>query len=152
VVNNHQHIIHLMDQMEQVNQVLKNSYQSLFFCFFLHFKNEFFVRIVRFRWIIPSNGEIRVRLRFVSNEVGQFDQTISFEILGTKRNYKIFCRGVCTFPTISREPRLVLLFSLFLNSSISLVLSFLIDKKIVNQMKLFIRNLFFQLNNMILVH
>jgi hydrocephalus-inducing protein len=62
-------------------------------------------RIVRFRWIIPSQGEIRVRLRFVSNEVGQFDQTISFEILGTKRNYKIFCRGVCTFPTISREPR-----------------------------------------------
>jgi hypothetical protein len=142
-----------MDQMEQVNQVLKNSYQSLFFSFFLDFKNEFFVRIVRFRWIIPSNGEIRVRLRFVSNEVGQFDQTISFEILGTKRNYKIFCRGVCTFPTISREPRLVLLlFSLFVNSSISLVLSFLIDKKIVNQMKLFIRNLFFQLNNMILVH
>jgi hydrocephalus-inducing protein len=62
-------------------------------------------RIVRFRWIIPAQGEIRIRLRFVSNEVGQFDQTISFEILGTKRNYKIFCRGVCTFPTISREPR-----------------------------------------------
>ncbi len=64
-------------------------------------------KIVRFRWIIPSKGETRVRLRFISNEVGQFDQTISFEILGTKRNYKIFCRGVCTFPTISREPRTV---------------------------------------------
>lgn len=64
-------------------------------------------RIIRFRWIIPANGEVRLRLRFVSNEVGQFDQTISFELLGTKRNYKIFCRGVCTFPTISREPRTV---------------------------------------------
>ncbi|CAF3333375.1 unnamed protein product, partial [Rotaria sp. Silwood2] len=64
-------------------------------------------RIVRFRWIIPANGEIRVRLRFISGEVGQFDQTISFEIIGTKRNYKIFCRGVCTFPSISREPRTV---------------------------------------------
>ena len=64
-------------------------------------------RIIRFRWIIPANGEVRLRLRFVSNEVGQFDQTISFEIVGTKRNYKIFCRGVCTFPTISREPRTV---------------------------------------------
>lgn len=57
--------------------------------------------------MIPAKGEVRLRLRFVSNEVGQFDQTISFEILGTKRNYKIFCRGVCTFPTISREPRTV---------------------------------------------
>ena len=66
-------------------------------------------RIIRFRWVVPANGEIHVRLRFVSNEVGQFDQTISFEIMGTKRNYKIFCRGICTFPTISREPRSVLL-------------------------------------------
>jgi hypothetical protein len=41
VVNNHQHIIHLMDQMEQVNQVLKNSYQSLFFSFFLTSKMNF---------------------------------------------------------------------------------------------------------------
>ncbi|CAF0941486.1 unnamed protein product [Adineta steineri] len=64
-------------------------------------------KIVRFRWIIPAKGEIRVRLRFVSNEVGQFDQTISFELLGTKRNYKIFCRGICTFPVISREPRTI---------------------------------------------
>ena len=65
------------------------------------------LRIIRFRWIVPANGEIHVRLRFVSNEVGQFDQTISFELMGTKRNYKIFCRGICTFPTISREPRSV---------------------------------------------
>ncbi len=72
----------------------------------------FFYRLIRFRWIIPANSEMRIRLRFVSNEVGQFDQTISFEILGTKRNYKMFCRGVCTFPNISREPRLVLLFLL----------------------------------------
>ncbi|CAF3321831.1 unnamed protein product [Rotaria socialis] len=64
-------------------------------------------RIVRFRWIIPANSEIRVRLRFISSEVGQFDQTVSFEIVGTKRNYKVFCRGVCTFPSISREPRTV---------------------------------------------
>lgn len=64
-------------------------------------------RIVRFRWIVPALGEIRVRLRFISSEVGQFDQTVSFEIVGTKRNYKVFCRGVCTFPSISREPRCV---------------------------------------------
>ncbi|CAF1632179.1 unnamed protein product, partial [Didymodactylos carnosus] len=45
-------------------------------------------------------------MRFVSSEVGQFDQTITFEVVGTRRNYKIFCRGICTFPNISREPRI----------------------------------------------
>lgn len=111
-------------------------------------------RIVRFRWIIPAQGEIRARLRFVSNEVGQFDQTISFEIVGTKRNYKIFSRGVCTFPTISREPRSVIRKQHVLHSLkfILLELFFLIDKKHVNQMKSFIKNSFFLPNNMISVH
>ena len=39
--------------------------------------------------------------------MGQFDQTMEFEITGTRRKYQLFCRGICTFPTIAREPRLV---------------------------------------------
>jgi hydrocephalus-inducing protein len=27
--------------------------------------------------------------------------------VGTRRRYQIFCRGVCAFPSISREPRIV---------------------------------------------
>lgn len=46
-----------------------------------------------------------VRLRFQSEELGQFDQTLNFEIVGTRRRYQLFCRGVCAFPSISREPR-----------------------------------------------
>lgn len=38
---------------------------------------------------------------------GQFDQTLNFEIVGTKRRYQMYCRGTCAFPTISREPRLI---------------------------------------------
>ncbi len=62
-------------------------------------------RLQRFRWIIPQNGHAIIRLRFTSEEIGQFDQTLNFEILGTRRRYQLHCRGVCTFPTISREPR-----------------------------------------------
>ncbi len=64
-------------------------------------------KLQRFRWSIPSQGEIVIRLRFTSEEVGQYDQTLNFEIVGTRRRYQLFCRGICAFPTISREPRIV---------------------------------------------
>lgn len=60
-----------------------------------------------FRWVIPAEGEIVLRLRFTSEDLGQFDQTLNFEIVGTRRRYQLYCRGVCAFPTISREPRIV---------------------------------------------
>ncbi|XP_069113582.1 hydrocephalus-inducing protein homolog isoform X2 [Argopecten irradians] len=60
-----------------------------------------------FRWIVPANGEVTLRLRFQSEELGQFDQTLNFEIVGTRRRYQLYCRGICAFPSISREPRIV---------------------------------------------
>ncbi|KAL5021172.1 hypothetical protein ScPMuIL_000327 [Solemya velum] len=35
-----------------------------------------------FRWIVPANGEVVLHLRFQSEELGQFDQTLNFEIVG----------------------------------------------------------------------
>ncbi|KAK6174452.1 hypothetical protein SNE40_017727 [Patella caerulea] len=64
-------------------------------------------KLTIFRWIVPANGETVLKLRFQSEELGQFDQTLNFEIVGTRRRYQLFCRGVCAFPTISREPRIV---------------------------------------------
>ena len=58
--------------------------------------------------MIPANGEVTLRLKFVSDDLGQFDQTMNFEIMGTRRRYQLYCRGICAFPTISREPRSVL--------------------------------------------
>ncbi|XP_041375521.1 hydrocephalus-inducing protein homolog [Gigantopelta aegis] len=65
------------------------------------------MRLSIFRWIVPANGEVLLRLRFQSEELGQFDQTLNFEIVGTRRRYQLYCRGVCAFPSISREPRIV---------------------------------------------
>ncbi|XP_064641495.1 hydrocephalus-inducing protein-like isoform X2 [Lineus longissimus] len=64
-------------------------------------------RLNQFRWVIPAQGEVVLRLRFQSEDLGQFDQTLNFEIMGTRRRYQLYCRGVCAFPTISREPRIV---------------------------------------------
>eukprot|EP00794_Sanderia_malayensis_P018879 gene18879-20779_t len=65
------------------------------------------MELVRHRWVVPASGTVKLRIRFSSQELGQFDQTLSFEIVGTRRRYQLFCRGVCCFPTISREPRIV---------------------------------------------
>lgn len=64
-------------------------------------------RLQRFRWFIMPGSEIVLRVRFTSDECGQFDQTLNFEIVGTRRRYQLHCRGVCTFPSICREPRIV---------------------------------------------
>lgn len=62
-------------------------------------------RIINFRWIIPPKEERKIKLLFLSEEEGQFDQVMNFEIMGTKRHYQLFCRGVCQFPTICKDPR-----------------------------------------------
>ena len=66
-----------------------------------------FPRLIRFRWVVPAGGETKLRLLFTSQDEGQFDQTLGFEIAGTRRRYQLFCRGLCVVPTICREPRWV---------------------------------------------
>ncbi len=65
------------------------------------------VKLVKFRWIIPPNDSIKLKMLFKSDEMGNFDFTLNFEIVGTKRRYQMFCRGICDLPSISWEPRVV---------------------------------------------
>ncbi|RTG80866.1 hydrocephalus-inducing protein, partial [Schistosoma bovis] len=60
-----------------------------------------------FRWIVPAKGQVRLRIRFRCDQVGQFDQIFNFELLNSRRIYQLYCRGICALPTISREPRLI---------------------------------------------
>ncbi|XP_040838338.1 hydrocephalus-inducing protein homolog isoform X1 [Ochotona curzoniae] len=68
---------------------------------------EKFSRLSHFRWIVPANGEVTLRVHFYSNDVGNFDQMFNFEILGTRCQYQLYCQGVCTFPYICQDPKLV---------------------------------------------
>ncbi|XP_069510876.1 hydrocephalus-inducing protein homolog [Ambystoma mexicanum] len=65
------------------------------------------LRLNYFRWVVPPNEEIYMRIHFSSHTVGQFDQTLNFEIVGTRRRYQLYCRGVCAFPVISQDPKVV---------------------------------------------
>ncbi|RXM33054.1 Hydrocephalus-inducing protein [Acipenser ruthenus] len=70
----------------------------------LHDKSQ---RLTTFRWLVPPNGEVTLRIHFNSTLVGTFDQTLNFELTGTKRRYSLYCRGVCAFPSINKDPRVV---------------------------------------------
>ncbi|KAF1661855.1 hypothetical protein FQA23_0006661, partial [Aptenodytes patagonicus] len=65
------------------------------------------VRLSSCRWIVPARGEVELKVHFSSTVLGQFDQTLHFEVLGTNRLYQLHCRGTCLYPTISQDPRLV---------------------------------------------
>ncbi|KDO23200.1 hypothetical protein SPRG_10008 [Saprolegnia parasitica CBS 223.65] len=57
------------------------------------------------RWILPPHAETSFRVLFASADVGTFDSTLGFEILGSKREVSLFCRGVCAVPCINADPR-----------------------------------------------
>ena len=82
-------------------------YVRVFVLQFIHSFVRSFCRLVRFRWTVPAYGETKLKLLFRSDEGGQFDQTMNFELLGTRRRYQLFCRGLCTVPTICQEQRIV---------------------------------------------
>ncbi|NXI34967.1 HYDIN protein, partial [Galbula dea] len=64
-------------------------------------------RLSSYRWIVPAQGEVQLKVHFSSRVLGQFDQTLHFELLGTKQLYPLHCRGSCLYPTISQDPRVV---------------------------------------------
>ncbi|XP_032984537.1 hydrocephalus-inducing protein homolog [Rhinolophus ferrumequinum] len=93
---------------------------------------EKFIRLNHFRWIVPANGEVTLRVHFSSTDLGNFDQTFNFEILGTRRQYQLYCRGVCTYPYICQDPKVV-----FSQRKMDMKINEVIFKKYVMSMERF---------------
>ncbi|KAI1889973.1 hypothetical protein AGOR_G00168420 [Albula goreensis] len=64
-------------------------------------------RLTTFRWIVPANGEVSLKIWFQSSVPGRFEQTLNFELMGTRRRYQLHCRGICAFPAISKDHKTV---------------------------------------------
>lgn len=63
--------------------------------------------LTSFRWIVPANGEITLRVWFYRDSPGKFEQTFNFELLGTRRNYQLQCTGICSYPSVCTDYMLV---------------------------------------------
>ncbi|XP_004431871.1 PREDICTED: hydrocephalus-inducing protein homolog [Ceratotherium simum simum] len=68
---------------------------------------EKFIRLNHFRWVVPANGEVTLRVHFSSDDLGNFEQVFNFEILGTCSPYYLKCQGICTYPYICQDPKVV---------------------------------------------
>ncbi|NXY09599.1 HYDIN protein, partial [Pteruthius melanotis] len=65
------------------------------------------LRLKRYRWIVPARGEVELKVRFCPTKSGNFQQTLRFELVGTKQLYELPCSGTGLYPSISQNPRLV---------------------------------------------
>ena len=59
----------------------------------------------RMRWTLPAHSTVPLRVEFASEHVGRFDCSLGFELVGHRREYSLFARGVCAVPTVSSESR-----------------------------------------------
>ncbi|NXA93327.1 HYDIN protein, partial [Melanocharis versteri] len=66
-----------------------------------------FLRLKRYRWIVPAHGEVELKVHFSAKKPGKFEQTLRFELVETKRLYELPCSGTGLYPSISQNPRLV---------------------------------------------
>ncbi|XP_022605572.1 hydrocephalus-inducing protein homolog [Seriola dumerili] len=59
--------------------------------------------LTTFRWVVPANSEVVLKIWFYSDSPGKFEQTFNFELLGTQRHHQLLCRGICTYPSICKD-------------------------------------------------
>ncbi|XP_047205151.1 hydrocephalus-inducing protein homolog isoform X6 [Girardinichthys multiradiatus] len=59
--------------------------------------------LTTFRWVVPANSEVLLKIWFYSESPGIFKQVFNFELAGNHKLYQLTCRGVCTYPSISKE-------------------------------------------------
>ncbi|CAJ1057505.1 hydrocephalus-inducing protein homolog isoform X2 [Xyrichtys novacula] len=62
-------------------------------------------RLTTFRWVVPANGEVYLKISFYSESPGKFEQIFNFELVGIQRSYQLISRGICTYPSICKDYR-----------------------------------------------
>ncbi|XP_068035430.1 hydrocephalus-inducing protein homolog, partial [Anomalospiza imberbis] len=66
-----------------------------------------FLRLKRYRWIVPAHGEVDLKVHFSAKKPRMFEQTLRFELVQSKRQYELPCSGTGLYPSISLNPRVV---------------------------------------------
>nr|XP_019962004.1 PREDICTED: hydrocephalus-inducing protein homolog [Paralichthys olivaceus] len=59
--------------------------------------------LTKFRWVVPANGEVTLRVWFYSESPAKLEKAFNFELLGTKKQYQLLCRGIAMYPSICTD-------------------------------------------------
>ncbi|KAJ3142605.1 hypothetical protein HK100_000034 [Physocladia obscura] len=57
----------------------------------------------KFRWIIPPKERKELIVKFNSTEIGKFEQSLQFEIAGSRTKYSLNCVGNCRYSVMSSD-------------------------------------------------
>lgn len=57
------------------------------------------------RWILQPKESKKLYIKFFSKNIGNFDQVMQFEIVGSYRPFNLNLNAVCEFPTINSNYR-----------------------------------------------
>ncbi|KAM3664992.1 hydrocephalus-inducing protein homolog [Ammospiza maritima maritima] len=66
-----------------------------------------FLRLKQYRWKVPAQGQVELKVNFFTKKPGKFEQTMKFEIVLSKRQYELPCSVTGLYPSIIQNPRLV---------------------------------------------
>lgn len=56
------------------------------------------------RWVIPAKGTVQLAVRFSSEELGRFHETLNFDVLSGEQK-KLPVSGICDYPRIATDHR-----------------------------------------------
>ena len=59
----------------------------------------------RGRWIVEGNSSVFLLVRFFSAEMGKFEATMQFEVVGCSKHFNLVCTCTSQFPVINSDPR-----------------------------------------------
>ena len=57
------------------------------------------------RWTLGPKETKKLYIKFFSKNIGTFEQTLQFEIVGSYKPFNLNLNGVCEFPTINSNFR-----------------------------------------------
>ncbi|XP_008409888.1 hydrocephalus-inducing protein homolog isoform X2 [Poecilia reticulata] len=63
--------------------------------------------LTTYRWVVPAGGEVLLKIWFYSESLGVFEQVFNFETVGNRNLYQLKCKGICTYPSISTDYKIV---------------------------------------------
>jgi hypothetical protein len=58
-----------------------------------------------YRWVIPAQGSIDIRIQFTAITECQLSSSLHFEVCGSMQMYSLSCTGICDLPKLHSDPR-----------------------------------------------
>jgi hydrocephalus-inducing protein len=57
------------------------------------------------RWVLQPKESKKLFVKFFSTKIGQYDQALQFEIVGSYKPFTLSAKAICEFPTINQNSR-----------------------------------------------